>query len=293
MLRRLLGGNIELLTVMGADLDRVKIDPGQLEQIVLNLAVNSRDAMPQGGKMILETTNVELDETYAGKHFPLRPGRYVLLSLTDTGGGMDAETQSHIFEPFFTTKEKGKGTGLGLATVYGFVKQSGGYIWVYSEPGQGTTFKIHLPRVEDDVEDLGHATTPKEQQRGSEVILVVEDEHAVRALIRDVLQPLGYKVLEAPNGIEALALALAERHKEPISLVLTDVVMPGMSGRELADRLMLLRPKTKVLFMSGYPDDAAFQHSVVPSGVPLLQKPFTSDALARKVREVLDATIVQ
>jgi PAS domain S-box-containing protein len=290
MLRRLIGEDIELLTVMGADLGRIKADPGQIEQVIMNLAVNSRDAMPEGGKMILETANVDLDEAYAGKHFPLQPGRYVLLALTDTGCGMGAETKSHIFEPFFTTKEKGKGTGLGLATVYGIVKQSGGYIWVYSEPGQGTTFKIHLPRVEDDVDDFRPAVKRKEQRRGSEVILVVEDENAVRALIRDVLQSLGYKVLEAPNGSEALALA--EWHTEPISLVLTDVVMPGMSGRELVDRLVLLRPKTKVLFMSGYTYDAVFHHGVVPSGVPFLQKPFTSDALARKVREVLDAGMV-
>ena len=291
MLRRLIGEDIELLTVMGADLGSVKADPGQIEQVIMNLAVNARDAMPEGGKMILETANVDLDEGYAGEHFPLEPGRYVLLAMTDTGCGMSAETQSHIFEPFFTTKAKGKGTGLGLATVYGIVKQSGGYIWVYSEPGRGATFKIHLPRVEDGVEEIGPVVRSKDQQRGSEVILVVEDESALRALIKEVLQSLGYRVLEAPNGSEALVLA--EWHHEPISLMLTDVVMPGMSGRELADRLVVLRPKTRVLFMSGYTDDAVFHHGVVPSGVPFLQKPFTSDALACKVREILDAGVIR
>ncbi len=286
MLRRLIGEDIDLVTIPGAGLGRVKADPGQVEQVILNMAVNARDAMPDGGKLTITTANVELDEAYAHQHFTVRPGPYVMLAVSDTGCGMDAETRAHIFEPFFTTKEKGKGTGLGLATVYGIVKQSDGYIWVYSEPGQGTTFKIYLPRVDEAVGSLQPGSARTGPPRGSETVLLVEDEESVRVLVRDVLQRNGYNVLEVANGKEAIQLS--ERHPGPIHLVVTDVVMPGMSGRELARRLAIQRSDTKVLYMSGYTDDAIVHHGVLDPGTPFLEKPFTTDALARKVREVLD-----
>ena len=285
LLRRLIGEDVELRTVLAPDLGAVRADPGQLEQVIVNLAVNSRDAMPQGGQLTIETANVEFDEAYAAEHFPAEPGSYVLLAVTDTGTGMDAQTKSHIFEPFFTTKEKGKGTGLGLATVYGIVKQSDGYIWVYSEPGHGTSFMIYLPRVPDAPGPVRPAFEPSASARGSETVLAVEDDEMVRALIRRMLETRGYTVLLASHGDEALRLL--ERHPGCIDLLMTDVVMPGMSGRDLADRVAELRPSIKVLYLSGYTDDAIVRHGVLEPGIAFLQKPFTADRLARRVREVL------
>jgi len=287
MLRRLLGEDVELSTRLAPTTGRVKADPGQLEQVVMNLAVNARDAMPNGGKLTLETANVDLDEAYAADHYPARAGPFVLLAVSDTGIGMSEETQAHMFEPFFTTKEKGKGTGLGLATVYGIIKQSGGFIWVYSEVGHGTTFKLYLPRVEELAERAAapaHART--RPARGTETILVVEDEAPVRNVARQVLERHGYTVLEAPSA-EA-ALDIATRYSGTIHLLLTDVVMPGLNGRELASRLADLRPDARVIFMSGYTDDAVTRHGVLEPGSAYVQKPFTPDAIARKVREVLD-----
>jgi two-component system cell cycle sensor histidine kinase/response regulator CckA len=287
MLRRLIGEDIDLVTVCGGGLGRVKADRGQVEQVILNLALNARDAMPRGGKLTLETANVVLDETYARTHMGVTPGRYVMLAVSDAGCGMDAETQAHIFEPFFTTKEQGKGTGLGLATVYGIVKQSGGHIWVYSELGRSTTFKIYLPRVDGETEEpAAREKEPMVTAQGSETILLVEDEAEVRSLVRGVLESKGYTVLEARDG--ARALQLAAQHQGPIHLLLTDVVMPEMSGRELAERLETVHRGTKLLYMSGYTDNAIVHHGVLEPGTALLQKPFAPDALARKVREVLD-----
>jgi len=287
MLRRLLGEDVELGTRLAPTTGRVKADPGQLEQVIMNLAVNARDAMPNGGKLTLETGNVDLDEAYAADHYPGRAGPFVLLAVSDTGIGMSEETQAHMFEPFFTTKEKGKGTGLGLATVYGIIKQSGGFIWVYSEVGHGTTFKLYLPRVEELAERASQpAQAPARAARGTETVLVVEDEAPVRSVARQVLERHGYTVLEAPSA-EA-ALDLATRYSGTIHLLLTDVVMPGLNGRELASRLATLRPDARVIFMSGYTDDAVTRHGVLEPGSTYVQKPFTPDAIARKVREVLD-----
>jgi len=287
MLRRLLGEDVELSTRLAPTTGRVKADPGQLEQVVMNLAVNARDAMPSGGKLTLETANVDLDEAYAADHYPARAGPFVMLAVSDTGIGMSEETQAHMFEPFFTTKEKGKGTGLGLATVYGIIKQSGGFIWVYSEVGHGTTFKLYLPRVEELAE---RAAAPAQVRtrpaRGTETVLVVEDEAPVRNVARQVLERHGYTVLEAPSA-EA-ALDIATRYSGTIHLLLTDVVMPGLNGRELASRLADLRPDARVIFMSGYTDDAVTRHGVLEPGSAYVQKPFTPDAIARRVREVLD-----
>jgi CheY-like chemotaxis protein len=263
----------------------VKVDPGQIEQVVMNLVVNARDAMPKGGIITLETANIELDQTYADEHVGVTPGEHVMVAVTDTGVGMDKTTLGRIFEPFFTTKETGKGTGLGLSTVFGIVKQSGGHIWVYSEVGVGTTFKIYFPRVsaEKRTTSLGAiATTP----RGSETILLVEDEEQVRTLAKNVLKRQGYAVVDAHDA--AAAIAIASQHDGRIHLLLTDVVMPKMSGRELAEKLGPVRPDMKVLFMSGYTDDTIVHHGVLGEGVAFLQKPITPDMLARKVREVLD-----
>ena len=287
MLRRLLGEDIDLVIVPDSALGRVKADSGQIDQILMNLAVNARDAMPQGGKLTIETANVDLDEAYADSHVVVPPGCYVMLAMSDSGIGMDAETQSHIFEPFFTTKEKGKGTGLGLAMVYGTVKQSGGFIWVYSEPGGGTTFKIYLPRVEDADGSVQASAARGRPVTGSETILLVEDEEGLRALAARILQDRGYTVLESTSPEDALQIG--ERHKGPIDLLLTDVVMPKMSGRMIAEHLALLRPDMKVLYMSGYTDDASVHHEVREEGTAFLQKPFTPSTLAQKVREVLDA----
>jgi PAS domain S-box-containing protein len=287
MMGRLLGEDVELATRLAPDTGRVKADPGQLEQVLMNLAVNSRDAMPHGGKLTLETSNVDLSEGYAADHYPAKPGLYVMIAVTDTGTGMTEETQAHMFEPFFTTKEKGKGTGLGLATVYGIIKQSGGFIWVYSELGHGTTFKIYLPRVQESADVVeGRVPAPARAARGTETVLLAEDEAPVRAVARQVLERHGYTVLEAPSA-EA-ALDIAARYSGAIHLLLTDVIMPGLSGRELANRLADVRPEARVIFMSGYTDDAVTRHGVLQPGLAYLQKPFTPDTLGQKVREVLD-----
>jgi PAS domain S-box-containing protein len=288
MLRRVIGEDVELVTHVPPGLGRVKADPGQIEQVIMNLAVNARDAMPRGGQLTLEAANAELDSSYARRHESVLPGQYVMLAMSDTGIGMDAETQAHVFEPFFTTKEPGRGTGLGLSTVYGIVKQSGGSIWVYSEPGKGTTFKVYLPRIDQAAEAItSDEPSVGELSRGSETILLVEDEKAVRSLAREILECRGYHVLETDGAIKALEVG--EGHKEHIHLLLTDVVMPQMSGRELAEHLAPLHPETKVLYMSGYADNAVVQHRLLGPGTALLQKPFTAQALARKLREVLDS----
>ena len=287
LLRRLLGEDVELRTRLTPDLVTVKADPSQLEQVVLNLAVNARDAMPNGGKLTIETQNVELDAAYVRGHISAQPGPYAMIAVSDTGVGMDAATQARIFEPFFTTKEIGKGTGLGLATVYGIVKQSGGWIWVYSEPGQGTTFKIYLPRVTEAVPPAAVTPAPPASVRGSETILLVEDDEMIRNLVQKVLQANGYRVLVAANGRDAERVA--GQHEGPIHLLMTDVVMPGMNGREVAERLAAARAGVRVLYLSGYTDDAIVHHGVLEPGVAFLQKPFTPAVLGRKVREVLDS----
>lgn len=287
MLRRLIGEDIDLRTVLAQDVGAVRADPGQLEQVIANLAVNARDAMPKGGKLTIETANVTLDEAYAAGRPVTVPGRYVMFAVSDTGVGMGEETKARVFEPFFTTKPKGKGTGLGLATVYGIVKQSGGYIWVYSEPGRGTTFKVYLPRVDAPVEPAGTAPVETSSLRGSETILLCEDQEQVRTLTRRMLEARGYDVLVARSGHEALRLA--EERSGPIHLLVTDVVMPGMSGKELALLLNPPRPAMKVLYVSGYTDESIVQHGVLEPGAAFLQKPFTAEMLARKVREVLDS----
>jgi CheY-like chemotaxis protein len=285
MLRPLIGEDVELSLSLDPALAKVKVDPAQIDQIIMNLAVNARDAMPEGGKLTIETTNVELDEVYVSQHAPVRPGRYVMLAVADTGVGMDKETQAQVFEPFFTTKERGKGTGLGLATVYGIVKQSGGNVWAYSEVGRGTTFKIYLPAVEADVEISRIGKAPPVTLKGSETILVAEDEEMLRELAREFLGPAGYTVLEASNGEEAIKVS--ERYTGPVHLLMTDAVMPRVSGRELSRRLQRQRPDIKVLFVSGYTDDAVFQNGLLEPGSAFLQKPFARETLLRKVRELL------
>jgi hypothetical protein len=285
MLPRLLGEDIEIRMQRDAALGNVMADAGQLEQVIINFALNARDAMPHGGKLAFETANVDLDDRYVAEHIAVEPGRYVRLSVTDTGTGMDEATRSRVFEPFFTTKEKGKGTGLGLAMVYGTVKQSGGNIWVYSEPGQGTTFKVYLARVDAPV------STPATPSRGKgatghETILIVEDDDAVRRAAVRILQRAGYTVLSAAGGPDALLLC--ERHQGAIDLLLTDVVMPQMSGRELEKQLRQRRPNSKVLFASGYADDAIVHRGVLDPGTHFIGKPFTFEELTRKVRQVLD-----
>ena len=285
MLRRLIGEDIKLTTILAEDLGRVKTDLGWIEQAIMNLVVNARDAMPSGGKLTIGTGNAVLDEAYVSGRVGVKPGRYVMFSVSDTGVGMTPEVRERLFEPFFSTKEKDKGTGLGLSTVYGIVKQSDGDIWVYSEPGKGSTFKIYLPRVDEPPEQLREKVSGDELLRGSETILLVEDEEEVRKLAVRVLERQGYKVLAARDGDEALLIC--EGHQDPIHLMLTDVVMPGMNGHELAERLESLRPRMKVLYMSGYTDNAIVLHGVLVEGVNYIQKPFTVDALTKKVREVL------
>ena len=290
MLTRLIGEDIDLVMIPGPELGAVKADPGQIEQVILNLAVNARDAMPHGGKLTIETANVTLDEAYARMHSPVQPGEYTMLVITDTGVGMDADTQSHIFEPFFTTKGT-KGTGLGLSTVYGIVKQSGGYIWVYSEQGKGTSFKVYLPHVtaeEFAAQEQPAAAAAPPTETVHETILVVEDELNLRRLTRQFLENQGYAVLEAADGAAAVQICVA--HPGIIHLLLTDVIMPGMNGRELAHRVSEIRPNTKVLYMSGYTENAIGHNGTLDAGIMLLQKPFTLHALKAKVREVLDQT---
>ena len=284
LLKRLIGEEIELVFVPAADVGRVHVDPGQLEQVIVNLAVNARDAMPRGGRLTIETSNAELDAGYAAQHVGVVPGQFVMLEVSDTGVGMDGPTQARIFEPFFTTKGPGKGTGLGLATVYGIVKQSGGHVRVYSEPGVGTAFRIYFPRTDAAVE--AETSTDAALPRGQETVLLVEDEEEVRRFTREVLERLGYTVLEATGAMDAVVIS--ERHLGVINVLLTDVVMPQMSGRELAEAIAGARPETKVLFMSGYTDDAIVRHGVLEAGIKFLEKPFSPQTLAVKVREVLD-----
>lgn len=286
MLRRLIGEDIALNAVLDPHLERVKADPGQIEQVIMNLAVNARDAMPQGGSLTVETANMILDETYVKRHLGLLPGQYVMLAVTDTGVGMDPETASHVFEPFFTTKEQGKGTGLGLSTVYGIVKQSDGYVYLDTIPGRGTTFRVFLPQV-DEIPLPAEATPVRlERLKGTETILLVEDEAGVRELARAFLLRRGYQILEASSGQQALEMAAS--YRGAVNLLVTDVVMPGMSGRELAQRLTAARPEVSVLYMSGYTDAAIVRHGILEEGIAFIGKPFTGQALAAKVREVLD-----
>jgi two-component system cell cycle sensor histidine kinase/response regulator CckA len=287
LLRRLIGEDVRLIFALAPRVGRVKVDPGQLEQIVMNLAVNARDAMPEGGTLTIEAADAELDQDYANLHPEVVPGPHAVLIVSDTGIGMDKETLSHLFEPFFTTKPKGKGTGLGLATVYGIVKQSRGHVYVYSEPGHGTTFKIYFPHASETEEMQEPEHAPKLADSGSETILLIEDDKTLRTFAVKVLRLKGYTVLEAENG--GAGLALSNGHEGPIHLVLTDVVMPGISGREAAKQLLQARPQIKTLYMSGYTDNAIVHHGVLDKGALLLQKPFTPDVLARKIREVLDA----
>ena len=286
MLRRVIGEDIEMVIQLAEDLGRVRADVGQIEQVIMNLAVNAKDAMPSGGKLTIETANVELDESYARSHVDVRHGHYVMFSVSDTGVGMTPEVRERIFEPFFTTKEMGKGTGLGLSTTYGIVKQSEGHIWVYSVQGKGTTFKIYLPRVNEPLEEIRKEVLKEELPRGNETILIVEDEEDVRKLAGKILEKQGYRILETFNGDDALVAC--ERRKSPIHLMLADIIMPGMSGSELAKLLKPLYPEIKILYMSGYTDNAVVRHGVLEKGVNYIQKPFTMEGLARKVREVLD-----
>jgi hypothetical protein len=285
MLRRLIHEDIDLAIHLGANAGNIKADPGQVEQIVFNLAINARDAMPDGGRLTIETAAVHLDENYTRTHLGVKPGDYVMIAVSDTGHGMDAETKRHIFEPFFTTKELGKGTGLGLATVYGTVKQSGGDIWVYSEPGQGTTFKIYFPRVPGDAASVEDSRSGAARQ-GVETILVVEDEQGVRDLIAEMLKRQGYRVLKAADPLEALQIS--RKFEGTIHMLLTDVIMPQMSGRQLAGQLVPARPGMKVLYLSGYTENSVVHHGVLEADVEFLAKPFSQQALAGKIRDILD-----
>jgi CheY-like chemotaxis protein len=285
LLGRVIGENITLLMKRSASF-RVTADPGQIEQVIINLAVNARDAMPDGGRLLIETMDVDLDATYVAQHRGSNRGRHVLIAVSDTGVGMDEATLARLFEPFFTTKPAGRGTGLGLATVYGIVKQSGGSIWVYSEPGRGSTFKIYLPAATAGVEPPP-APVDTNALRGTETVLVVEDQAGVRGLIEKTLHRFGYTVIAASTGSEAVAAAVA--HRGPIHLMLTDVVLPGASGREAARQVLAVRPTVRVLYMSGYTDDAIVHHGILDPGLAFIEKPFTADDLARRIREVLEA----
>jgi two-component system cell cycle sensor histidine kinase/response regulator CckA len=289
LLGRLMGEHIEMVTRCAANVGRVKADPAQVEQVIMNLVVNARDAMPKGGRLTVETYNIDLDSTYARDHVSVKPGAYVMLAVSDTGIGMNPETVAHIFEPFYTTKESGQGTGLGLSTVYGIVKQSGGYIWVYSEPGKGTTFKVYLPRVAEQVEAKPERVELPTVNKGSETILLVEDEEAVRELTSRILSAKGYSVVAAKSVKDAEEWC--EKHGGEIHLLLTDIIMPGTSGRELARRITAKHPQTRVLYMSGYTDNVLAQGGVLEAGLSFLQKPFTPAALAQKVRDVLDSPV--
>jgi PAS domain S-box-containing protein len=287
MLGRLISENVQLVTSLSGTLGKVKADPGQIEQILMNLAVNARDAMPAGGRLTIETVDTQLDSAYAGSYAGVESGPYVMLAVSDTGHGMTPEVQARIFEPFFTTKPAGEGTGLGLPTVHGIVKQSGGHIFVYSEPGRGTAFKIYLPRLSGAAEEAADtAAADAELPGGSETVLLVEDEASLRSIVRECLEAGGYSVLEARHAGDALDMV--DGRQLPVDLLITDVIMPGLSGRELAQRLVSSRPEMKVLYMSGYTDDAVVRHGVLGLEMPFLQKPFTGGALVRKVRQTLD-----
>jgi signal transduction histidine kinase len=285
MLRSLISENIDLKLQLDEDLDAARVDPNQLEQVIMNLAINARDAMPEGGRLTIETANATLDVDYAAQHVSVIPGDYVMLAVTDTGCGMSEETRARIFEPFFTTKPEGRGTGLGLSTVYGIVKQSGGNIWLYSEPGKGTTFKIYLPAIESLPEDIGKVAPAEPGARGAGTVLLVEDDEQLRRLTHRALANEGYVVLEADRGRSALELA--RRHTGTIDLLLTDMVMPDTNGRKLADTLRAARPGLRVLYMSGYPDRAIVNHGMLGPSDAYLAKPFTTEAIARKVRDLL------
>ncbi len=291
MLRRVIGEDIELVMLLSGNSGRVRVDRGQIEQVLLNLAVNARDAMPSGGKLIIETAKVELDEAYARNHVSVKPGPYLMLSITDTGIGMSPDVMKQIFEPFFTTKERGKGTGLGLSTVYGIVKQSEGNIWVYSEPGKGTTFKVYLPRIDEALEEVSKKKAKKELPGGGETILVIEDEEIVRKLTVKLLRQQGYRILEVCRWEEALTLC--EECRDPIHLILTDVVMPEVNGPQLMERLRQVRQDFKVIYMSGYADQTIVKLGILDQGISFLQKPFSQDSLLHKIREVLDQCLVR
>ena len=287
MLSRLVGEDVELSTIPDPALWQVQVDPGQMEQVIMNMVINARDAMPKGGKLTIETANIDLAENYFYNHgIKKQPGPYVMLAVSDTGSGMDEKIKEHIFDPFFTTKEQGKGTGLGLSTVYGIVKQNNGFVWVYSEPEQGTTFKVYLPRVEGDADSEEKQRTPVVELGGSETVLIVEDDDSLRKLARNALQQHGYRVLDAENGEDALRVS--QEHKGQIDLLITDVVMPKMGGKEAADRLQPLYPQMKVIYMSGYTGNAIVHHGVLAPGLNFFEKPFSPKGLAHKVREVLD-----
>lgn len=289
MLRRLIGEDIEFVVVKARDLGLIQGDPGQIDQVIMNLVINARDAMPNGGKVTIETANVHLEEAYARNHAEVQPGEHVMLAVSDIGCGIDEATRDRIFEPFFTTKGKDKGTGLGLSTVYGIVKQSRGHIWVYSEVGHGSSFKIYLPRVHGVVEKAPQPAEPPASCRGSEVVLLVEDEPDLRELAREILEDAGYDVLDAGNGEDAVRIR--QRHEGPIHLMVSDVVMPHMNGPEIYERIAPVCPGLRVLFMSGYTDTGIVQNGALEQGVPFIQKPFTPDALVKKVRAVLDAPL--
>ncbi len=287
MLHRLIGADIELITAPDPSIGQVMADPTQLEQVIMNLVVNARDAMPRGGVLIMETQNLELTEAYADDQVEVEPGHYVVLTVSDNGQGMDEETAGHAFEPFYTTKEVGKGTGLGLATVYGIVKQSGGHIGLESDLGRGTTFKIYLPMIEDTSVQASAEQPAAPPPRGQETLLLVEDEPSLRKITRIILESCGYTVLEAQDG--QTALRVAQQHPSPIDLLVTDVVMPKLNGHQLAQELAQTRPGMKVLYLSGYTDDAIIRYGVMHTDTPFLPKPFTPDSIAQKIREVLDA----
>jgi CheY-like chemotaxis protein len=288
MLQRMIGEDVRLITVLQPRLSAVKADPGQIEQILMNLAVNARDAMPGGGTLTIETSDVYLDETYVRSHIAGIVGRYVMLAVSDTGCGMVPEVRSRIFEPFFTTKESGKGTGLGLSTVYGIVKQNSGFVWVYSEPGQGTVFKVYFPCIETETTAVPPAgSSAGEAATGNETVLIVEDEESLRGLVARVLTQAGYSIFEAPSGEKALDEC--RRFESPIHLLLTDLVMPGMNGRELSERAALIHPEMKVLYLSGYTDAALANHDIPDPRTQYLQKPFGAAELLAKVRQILDS----